>query len=305
MLLATLALVLALPASATLAKDHHRHHHHHHHCGNSQKHPGHHGKHGNGHHPGRGNAKSCGQGGNNGSGDDGDVAVSDVLFPWVKSGNFADNWLDGLGLAALGLIGALVTVYLFLGEFLPSMGGRAAYEELKVEIGALADRRDRQLVPREHYAKDDEEELTDKQREESARITEQLTAIIDQKEGEAKALRRHLFLMGFPTYLLLGGAFAVLFASNALQALLIGFGWTAVADRIGLNRTDNVKAKARDAATSTMVDEANTRLKKSEARRKNAEQALAESKKMADQLRVAWARQARGNKANEPEQTNE
>jgi hypothetical protein len=105
----------------------------------------------------------------------------------------------------------------------------------------------------------------------------ELTAIIDQKESEAKDLRRRIFLMGLPAYLILGGAFAVLFASNALQALLIGFGWTAVADRIGLNRVENIKKQGRGDAISTMADESErtkARLQESEVQRKRKEHAL-------------------------------
>lgn len=211
-----------------------------------------------------------------GEGDeDQDSGVWDGLFSWADDGGFGDNWLSGLGLALLGIVGALVTLYLFLGEFLPSMGGKADYEELRLEIDELARRRDQQLEPREDYVRGSSS-MSAEERVEATKLTEDLNRIIERKERAASALRHSLAIIGFPLYVVLGGSFAVLFAGDALQALLIGFGWTAVADRFGLKRELDEKSRKRDEASGKLVDAA-----------KEAEETKAKLAKVQKQLNEA------------------
>jgi hypothetical protein len=177
------------------------------------------------------------------------------VFPWATSGGFDDNWVQGLGFALLGLIGALVTVYLFLGEFLPSMGGKAEYEEGKVELEELVKQRNAQLELREGYAAG-KGKATDAQLRAAETLTGSLDTAISQKESSLTQERRRLVAIGMPIYLVLGGAFAVLFAANILQALLIGFGWTAIADRLGLNKELAVRSAKRDETIAKLSDKA-------------------------------------------------
>jgi hypothetical protein len=172
--------------------------------------------------------------------------AGDVFFPWVKSGGFRDNWLEGLGFFGLGILGALVTVYLLLGDFLPSMGGKAEYEELKLELADLTQRRDKQLQIRERFSRGDGPAITDEQLAAADKLTGDLSIAIGQKETELRNRKRSLQALGLPLYVLLGGGFAVLFATTELQAILIGFGWTALADRIGLGKELNAKTSTRE-----------------------------------------------------------
>lgn len=178
------------------------------------------------------------------------------FFPWSDQTGFSANWLSGLGLALLGVFGALVTIYLFLGEFLPSMGGKAEYEAIGLELEDLVNRRDKQLAPRERFTRDGHP-MSPEERNEAAKLTNDLNGIIEGKEKAARKVKRELVAVGFPLYVLLGGAFAVLLAANAPQALLIGFGWTAVVDRFGLKRELGEKSRKRDNASVKLVDEAN------------------------------------------------
>lgn len=181
--------------------------------------------------------------------------VSDVLFPWIESGGFDANWGEGVGFAALGIVGALVTIYLFLGGFLPSMGGKAEYEATRLEIGDLAKRRDKQIALRELHTRG-EAGVAAERLQEADKLTDDLGAIIEAKEARAAKLRRELIAIGFPLYVVLGGVFAVLFASNALQAILVGFGWTAVADRIGLKRELDEKSLQREEEINKLTERA-------------------------------------------------
>jgi hypothetical protein len=181
--------------------------------------------------------------------------ATDAVFPWVESGGVEDNWLEGLGFALLGLVGALVTIYLFLGDFLPSMGGKAEYDLLKLEISGLEQRRNRQLELRESYSSGDKSVSQERLRV-AERLSDDLAAAISEKQAEASSQRRSLLALGLPIYVVLGAGFAVLFATNLLQAILFGFGWTAVAERFGMKRELDEKSKARDQKLEGIVAQA-------------------------------------------------
>jgi hypothetical protein len=168
------------------------------------------------------------------------------FLPWVDSGGFSANIGEGIGFFALGLLGALVTIYLFLGEWLPSMGGKTRYETLRIEIEDLEERRQELIRLREDFIGGAGEPLSDDQRAEASRLSDEIRAEIATKNSDADALYRRILAQGFALYALLGGAFAVLFAETLMQALLIGFGWTAIADRLGLKREEATKTGVRD-----------------------------------------------------------
>ena len=172
--------------------------------------------------------------------DEGESDVWSGFFPWATNGGVSDNLLTGLGFAALGIAGALILIFGLLGSYLPSMGGKAEYDALQVEIKALAERRDKQLASRERFVRDGEDPGAER-RQEAAGLTDDLSRVIESKEEEARRKYRQALSLGIPIYVLVGGALAVLVASNALQALLIGFAWTSIADRLGLKREQTEK----------------------------------------------------------------
>ena len=186
--------------------------------------------------------------------DDGDTGIWSGFFPWLNDGDFSDNWLTGLGLAAIGVAGSLILVFGLLGSLLPSMGGKAEYEALLLEIEQLSKRRNNQLEPRERFVRS-EAELESERRQEATNLTHDLNGIIQGKEEEARRTYRRLMTLGIPLYILIGGALAVLLASNALQALAIGFAWTSVVDRLGLKREltekKEIKKDSADALATT------------------------------------------------------
>jgi hypothetical protein len=165
------------------------------------------------------------------------------FFPWAsKPGGFAGNWPEGLAHFGIGLAGALVTVYLFLGEFLPSMGGKAEYELMRHELSDLKKRKDRALTELERYAKG-ESALSAERREAEQHLSDDLEADIERLEHKITRERWRLLGLGIPMYLLLGGFFASALAVNPIQAMAIGFGWTAIADRFGLQKELQEKSK--------------------------------------------------------------
>lgn len=168
------------------------------------------------------------------------------LFAWAfKPGGLATNWPEGLLYAALGVVGALVTLYLFAGELLPSMGGKAA---LSLKQSELENQQKRQ-----HEAQDALTECARKPGSCTEANIQLWTSLVDHSTSEAARIeqlidraRRQLFLTGVPLYIVLGGFFATAAATTIVQALLIGFGWTAVAERIGFKREVDARKDERE-----------------------------------------------------------
>jgi hypothetical protein len=187
-----------------------------------------------------------------------------AIFPWVTSGGFDENWKEGLGLAALGLVGAIVLLFVSFGDFLPAMGGKADYLARKAELDELVEQRSAQFALREKYVSGGAE-TTPEREAASAALTDDLETAIQQMQREVAHERNRLLWTGMVMYALLGAAFAVLFSSNALQALLIGFGWTAVAERLGLR--------------SELADRSDNRQKAIEELREDAQRAVDDAEK--------------------------
>ena len=168
------------------------------------------------------------------------------------------------------LIGALITVYLFLGEFLPSTGGKVNYEHLRLELEDKKKQRDSKMVERQALGQK-LNGLTQLDPQHAAaleaQVAESNTALetynrqIEFLAKEVARERWHLFMMGLPIYLVLGGFFASAFAVNYLQAIVVGFGWTAVADRIGLKKEAAEKSRLTKEHIDQIVGAANEALK--------------------------------------------
>jgi hypothetical protein len=161
--------------------------------------------------------------------------TSDLFFPWAESGGLGDNFDEGLGFALIGLVGAMVTAYFAVGGFLPSTGGKADYDALEAEIDDLNDRLEEVTAVGEGFAKQGGQ-ISQERRDEADRVAQRLLLRISETQGRAERLKRSLLIRALPFYLVVGATFAVLFAQNLAQALLIGFAWTAVAERFGLKR---------------------------------------------------------------------
>ncbi|HYN50730.1 MAG TPA: hypothetical protein VES62_07375 [Thermoleophilaceae bacterium] len=160
----------------------------------------------------------------------------DILGWAFNNGQFDPDWVVGGGFFVLGLFGALITAYLFLGEFLPAMGGRAGYLKREAEIGLFKKRLEDTVRRREQYVAGEPGAPTDAQLAATERLGTELQAMIHEYErGQSRQFWR-LAAVGFPMYVLLGGLTAALLATSLLQALIIGFAWPAIVDRIGLGK---------------------------------------------------------------------
>jgi len=184
----------------------------------------------------------------------------------------------------LGVAGALVTAYLFLGDFLPSMGGKVDYDLQRGILDDLKKRKEKTLALLESYVQGGEA-VPPERLEAAEQLSKDFETTITRMEASIAKDRWRLFRLGFPVYILLGGFFATAFATNLLQAILIGFGWTAVADRIGLNRELDARKAIKDDKVDTLekqalefqrkLIEANARVREAEAQKELATRAAA------------------------------
>ncbi|MEZ4553638.1 MAG: hypothetical protein R3B59_06990 [Dehalococcoidia bacterium] len=161
----------------------------------------------------------------------GDEELGIGLFAWAfEDGGFSNNYLRGLVLYLLGTVGALIAVYSTLGDFLPSMG-RGAYDLQKAEADEHRRTRDALLEARRAYVERKEDPPAD-----LAALSDDFVALVTREDQALARQRSRLIAMAVPLYVLLGGFVAAAIASSLTLALAVGFGWTAVLDRIGLGR---------------------------------------------------------------------
>ncbi len=183
-----------------------------------------------------------------------DQVVSDLagrqteLFAW-----YPDNWGQGGIYFLLGMAGALVTVYLFLGEMLPSMGGQVEYERTRVTLEHYLEQREELINLRNDVALGQADD--DVNSAVLDRLSDDLNGITELLETRLRSERWRLFFLGFPIYLVLGGFFAAAVATNFLEALVIGFGWTLIADRLGLERKNAQLQVLREKQVNELKDQ--------------------------------------------------
>jgi hypothetical protein len=174
-----------------------------------------------------------------------DAATTDpsesAFFPWISlDGGFQVDWAVGLVYAFVGIIGALVFVYFAFDEALPGMGGLTRLNDLEAELrelerkrAAIAETR-QQLLAETTVDADRLAGLDALTKSYDGRVQEKLAAIT--------RVRRMRLVAGMPLYIVLGGVVASAFATNLLQAVIIGFGWTGVVQSIGLrHRSAEIK----------------------------------------------------------------
>ena len=210
-------------------------------------------------------------------------AEDEILLAWLFPAGGDPDWTEGVVLFLLGVTGALVTAYLFLGEFLPSMGGKAEYESDTWDLKSKKEARDKLHVERAQLAR--AEPVNERQVRALESMSDDLSAEIDQIQERRASERWRLIGVGIPVYVLLGGAFATVFATSLPQALLIGFGWVAVADRLGLKRETKVRDDIREKEIEKLENEADNRTEeavKLKDERKSLQKTLAATQEQAD-----------------------
>lgn len=201
--------------------------------------------------------------------------ASDIasLLEWYTAAGGPD-WELGIALAIAGVIGASVTVYLLLGDFLPAMGGRARITALEVELEDVRRRKQESISRREKLLAEPTPD-TDRIRGEE-QVTADYAAEVDRLSTTVRSETRRLQAMGIPLYLLLGGVFAAVVADDLLQAAIVGFGWTAVASRLGFRSEQAEAARLSDLEYERLRNAVESVQNSGETAQVNLQDALAE-----------------------------
>ena len=170
------------------------------------------------------------------------------LFGWAEAeGGFTDNWDTGLALALVGILGAAIAVFLVLGEPLPSAGSKAEYDLLGEELEEYQQALARTFALREMALTGPGPVVPPERLAQIDALTDDLSRQVENVRRARQQLRRMLIGLGVPLYLVIGAAIASAVADDLVQALVVGFGWTAVADRFGLRNELAVKKTQRSA----------------------------------------------------------
>jgi RTX calcium-binding nonapeptide repeat (4 copies) len=179
----------------------------------------------------------------------------EIVLGWLFPAEGDPDWTTGIVYFLLGMAGALVTTYLFLGEFLPSMGGKAQYEADEWDLKNKKESRDKLGEERGLLAR--ETPVNESKLRALESMSKDLSAEIDEAQRVHRSERWRLTALAIPVYVVLGGAFATAFATTLPQALLIGFGWVAVADRLGLKRETDARDDLRGKEIEKLEQDAN------------------------------------------------
>lgn len=166
---------------------------------------------------------------------DGIEALEPEFFVWL------DDPLSGVAIAISALLGTLFTIFSSIGGVLPGTEGKAKLDAEQARLDAYYARFDEVMKGANH---------------------QHLTALgnqIDRLRDDVRAERRSQFLWGAILYLVLGMAVALALATNWLQAVVIGAGWTAYVGTFGLKSDYAARKEVKDRTIKGLtetVDEA-------------------------------------------------
>jgi hypothetical protein len=151
------------------------------------------------------------------------------LFDWATSD--PPDWARGGLYAALGLVGALVTVFGLIGGAVPGTAGSAKI------IAGLKRVEEREKV------------LDGLIKDSAVRNPEEIRAVelaANNLRDDVRDARRRQFILAASLYAILGAFFAALLAGDLLQALLVGAGWTAYLGALGLKSEYSERKSLKD-----------------------------------------------------------
>lgn len=157
------------------------------------------------------------------------------LFTWARS--TPPEWGKGALYAGLGLVGALVTVFGFIGGVVPGTAGHASIEAGLKRV-------------------EEREKIIDALMKDPVGNAAEIKAIeqaTNNLRDDVNRDRRRQFTIAAILYAVLGAFFAVLLARDLLQALVIGAGWTAFLGALGLKKDYAERKAAKDQVIESAV----------------------------------------------------
>jgi hypothetical protein len=163
------------------------------------------------------------------------ITTSD-LFTWLMTN--PPNLATGAIFLILGFIGALVAIFGLIGSVVPGTNGKAT---LEIQITRLETEEKRldQLI------NDDET---------NPELLKAVEIAVNNIRDDITQERRKQFNQAACIYLILGAFFAAMLATNMLQAIVIGFGWTAVIGVLGLKNDQEYRKDKKDEAIGILTE---------------------------------------------------
>lgn len=164
----------------------------------------------------------------NGDGNNVDVLTA-LLFSWARS---PINWTQGLIFSLTGLVGGLITIFTLIGGTIPGTYGQA-----QIEI-------DRERLERISRTL---EVLIQSQDSNAEKIHEVENAANNLRD-DLRAERWRQFTTASLLYGFLAAFFSAALATNLLQAIVIGAGWTSFLGSVGLQSDFRRRKEFKDEA---------------------------------------------------------
>ena len=140
------------------------------------------------------------------------------FLTWTNSD--PDDWSTGGLFALLGLIGALTTVFGFIGGAIPGTAGKAKIDKDQADLDRCIKRID-ELISGDDIDPD---------------VIHSIQQHANNLRDDIRTEQWKQFWIAMILYAFLGAAFATMLADSYLQALIIGAGWTALIGTLGLKK---------------------------------------------------------------------
>ena len=165
------------------------------------------------------------------------VKIADP-FTWAKTS--PPDWLRGALFAALGFVGALVTIFGLVGGAVPGTAGQARIDSDRARLERLSKRL---------------EDLISESKPDSDTIGAVETTVNNLRDDLRSETWRQ-FAIATIIYALLGAFFSAFLAQDFIQALVIGAGWTGVLGTLGLKKDFSERKATKDAALEKALERA-------------------------------------------------
>lgn len=160
------------------------------------------------------------------------------LLTWARE--TPPDWGRGALFAGVGVIGALITIFGLIGGAVPGTAGQAKIDADTVRL----ERHSEQL-----------EKLITTSPPDAAGIAAVENAVNNLRD-DLRAERWRQFAIAAVFYAVLGAAISTLLATDILQALVIGAGWTSFLGALGLKRDYAERKELKDTALEATAERA-------------------------------------------------
>lgn len=164
------------------------------------------------------------------------------LLTWART--TPADWGRGALFAGMGVVGALITIFGLIGGAVPGTAAQAKIDADTARLERLSEQLEKLITS---SAPD-------------AAVIKVVESAVNNLRDDLRAERWRQFGIAAVLYAVLGAAVSTLLATDILQALVIGAGWTSFLGVLGLKRDYAERKELKD----TALEETAERAKKAE-----------------------------------------